>query len=214
MKIHATRPPVVLAAALALVLLQACGGSGDDSEPSGGGAGDGAPAPDSPMTTGTGADAGTGTVEEADAGDGNDADADAGQGTTASPPASSGDFAALAGLYDASYEEEGAIDVVYIEIAPDGTYTEYDYDGDDFDLGQNCYFIFSGQLESVGGDVYRLVGGGFDEADEGTLVRSGDVLRVSYVDEFDEDDDGDTTEIVTETWPVVVNLSSTDFNEC
>ena len=162
---------------------------------------------DATDVTGTGGVGGTPDVA--------DADDDPGTGTTptAAPTTGSGGFAAIAGLYDASTEEEGAIDEIYVEILADGTFTLYDYDGDDFDQGENCYFIATGQLASLGGDSYRLTGEEFGEV-EAMLVRSGDSLVLTFTDTFDDDGDGDTTETFGESWTLVTNLSSTDFNEC
>lgn len=45
------------------------------------------------------------------------------------------------GLWDATNIIDDETDLIYLDLAADGTGTEYDYDGDSFDQGDNCYNI-------------------------------------------------------------------------
>ena len=202
------------------LLLQGCGGSGDDDPADADASAGDMAVVESPLQTGAGAGDGDDLVDAVDpvnAGDapGTDPGVDPGIGAPA-------DTRAIAGLYDVSEVDEGLLDVLYLEIASDGGFTVYDYDGDDFDQGDNCYFAETGRFESLGGDRYRVFPAGDEgvvvdadaETNDVELVRSSDGLRVSYVDTFDEDEDGDTAETLVFVYPSVTNLSSTDFNSC
>lgn len=120
------------------------------------------------------------------------------------------DTAVVAGLYDARYEDLGAIDVAYVEISGDGAWTEHDYQGDDFDGGANCYVSIAYRLERVAGDRYRIARPDVPgRAREARLVRAADSLRVTYADAA-----GGTDNSVTEVWPLLEGLSATDFVAC
>ena len=117
---------------------------------------------------------------------------------------------AVAGLYDASYEEFDEIDVLYVDVAADGAWTEYDYEGDGFDGGENCYAVADYRVEPLQGDRYRIVradGSGRDR--EAVLVRAGGFLRVTFADAG-----GDIDNSVDEFWPVLEGLSTVDLEPC
>ena len=123
--------------------------------------------------------------------------------------------AGIVGLWDASYTVGEREDVIYFEIDTDLSITLYDYYGDSFDQGANCFVVYEGsRLSPLGDDRYTSTGDDGVDLGEVTLRREGDVLVSSFVDEFDEDDDGDTSEIVVERNASVVGLSSTDFDRC
>ncbi len=49
-------------------------------------------------------------------------------------------LAEITGLWDWSDDYGGCIDEWYLYIAPDGWMSDFDYDGDCFDAGANCYY--------------------------------------------------------------------------
>lgn len=141
--------------------------------------------------------------------DGGGGDADVPRSGAAAEDDPSG-VKAIAGLYDASYEEFGERDVLYVEAAADGTWTEYDYEGDGFDGGGNCYTIADYRVARLEGDRYRIVrADGGERAREAVLVRVGESLRVTFADAG-----GETSDSVTEIWLVLEGLSATDFEPC
>lgn len=50
------------------------------------------------------------------------------------------------GIWDQTEEIQGETDVIYLYIGSDGVATEYDYDGDSFDQGENCYYIYRNEF--------------------------------------------------------------------
>ena len=173
-----------------------------------GGMGDGGETGSQDLTGGTGNGGETGSQGQA-GGTG-------GGGETGANPGD-GDVSEIAGLYDASYQENGLTDVIYVGVTADGAWTEYDYDGDEYDQGENCYFITGGRVRRLEGNTYLVSYTGEDapgEGDVGMLTRTADGLFIEYVDRFDEDGDGDTEETLTELWPHLVGISAVDFNGC
>lgn len=74
------------------------------------------------------------------------------------PGSNSGNTAGdLAGNWDLTTDEgsEG-IDEIYWVINNDLTVTSYDYDGDSYDMGDNCYSITNGRLTHTSDTAYRL----------------------------------------------------------
>ena len=69
-------------------------------------------------------------------------------------------------------------------------------------------------MSPLGDDRYASTGNAGADLGEVTLRRERDVLVSSFVDELDEDDDGDASEIVVERLPAVLGLSSTDLDRC
>ena len=51
-------------------------------------------------------------------------------------------LADIVGTWDASEEVGQEVDELYSIIKADGSITEYDYDGDSFDQGENCYYKY------------------------------------------------------------------------
>lgn len=121
------------------------------------------------------------------------------------------DTRAIAGLYDASYLEFGEEDEVNVDIGVDGTWTEYDFEGDAFDAGPNCYSIVEYRVTPLPeGDRYRIDGPGeFEGGREAVLRRVATTLRVTFAD-----DDGDVANSVTEIWELIEGRSPVDFTPC
>ena len=188
----------------------------------------------------TGTDAGTVTGTDAGPVDGTDSGPDVGttdagtiSGGTSSPTivgaancaalSASGSSANIAGLYDITETVvDGVVDVAYLEISNNGTLTFYDYQQDDFGQGDNCYEISLGDsvISPLGNDEY--VNSYYDDADvdceisteQATVIRTETELTATYIDTEDEDQDGDTTDLVSDVLPVVTNFTTESFNRC
>ncbi len=122
----------------------------------------------------------------------------------------------IAGLWDVTeVDPDFGEDIFYLRILADGTVISYDYQQDEYDAGDNCYIIGTDQtLTPIGGDQYRSEFTGFpDEAETLTITRSGNLLTVSYVDTFDENNNGNVTEMLTFTYPLLTGVDPV-FNEC
>ena len=138
-----------------------------------------------------------------------------GPGTSELP--GTADTSAIAGLWNISEEEfflgesEG-IDVVYVDIGADGNATYYDYQQDEVDMGDNCYEIESGIVRFLGNNTYAVDPDTID-AIEATIVRNGNTLDVSYVDVNDDNENGDVTETLSFSYPLLTGVDP-EFNEC
>ena len=131
---------------------------------------------------------------------------------------SSGDSSSdsIAGLWNVTdVDPDFGEDIAYVRIFSDGKVIFYDYQQDEFDAGDNCYLIDNDQtLTPIGGNQYRSEIAGFPAFTQTwTITRSGDVLTVSYVDIFDENDNGNLTEILTFNYPMLTGVDPV-FNEC
>lgn len=83
-------------------------------------------------------------------------------------------LAQLQGVWDIG---EGG-DEIYLAV--DGnTFAEYDYDGDAFDMGENCYFIDTGIIEALGEGRFRITND-FDEQQEIIIHFQEDQLVFSW----------------------------------
>jgi len=104
--------------------------------------------------------------------------------------------AAIAGLWNET-TDEGAdgTDVIYTQFNADGTGTSYDYLGDTFDEGDNCYDIINFTIEVLGNNQYRVGALTFG------AVRQGPNLVLSGI--------GGSI-----TVPPLTGVSTTDFNSC
>lgn len=126
---------------------------------------------------------------------------------------SGGDTTAIAGLWDGTISEGDIIDVVYWFISDDGVLSRYDFqqDGTPSASGENCYII--GDPISVSpenDDDYSF----FNVAV--TILNSDDTLTITFIDPDinDLDEDGDTTETPTLTWPLLTTPTVEDLNSC
>ncbi len=122
---------------------------------------------------------------------------------------------AIAGLWDLSgLDDEDNQDVVYALISSDGLVTEYDYDQDAAGSGRNCYIISASTLTADGNNQYSQsdeVEGGFDKF---TAIKNGSTLAVSFVDIDDDNENGSTTDLITEEFNELVGVDPTDLNDC
>ncbi|MCG8313841.1 MAG: lipocalin family protein [Pseudomonadales bacterium] len=48
----------------------------------------------------------------------------------------------IVAVYDISEVIDGDLDVYYMVIAEDGSYYSYDFQGDEFDQGDDCYYVY------------------------------------------------------------------------
>ncbi len=166
------------------------------------------------------------TPDETDTG-GESGDGGDGNGTVglASCPSlqGSGDFSAIAGLYDLTEEVDGEVDVFYTEITATGEVNGFDFQGDELDGGENCYLIDRGSsiLTAMGGSTFGNVfydDPDFDcttTTDTGLIItRENNVLMVDAPDTFDDDEDGDTSERILDAFPVLSGIAVQDLNAC
>jgi hypothetical protein len=121
----------------------------------------------------------------------------------------------IAGFWDNStLDSAGQEDIIYVEISPDGQVTEYDYDQDAFGAGQNCYYVTQSQLTALGDNRYQQTDPTDGSVEEFTAISSGDVLTVTYVDVEDDNNNGQTTDLITESYPAVVGTTAIDLTPC
>jgi len=131
--------------------------------------------------------------------------------------------AAIAGLYNfTEIDEIFGEDIYYVGIDANGNVTDYDYQQDEIDIGENCYLIYPDEsvLDALGGTQYEVRG--YTDSDENceidtnpiTAVRQGSNLVVTGQDIFDDDGDGDTTDTITNVYPVLTGVSAASFNAC
>jgi len=110
-------------------------------------------------------------------------------------------LASIAGLWDDSYTfPNGTVNITYLQITADGRYVNYDYRGDSFDLGQNCYETIAGVITEEDGGGYRSVVLG--EELRFDAIAEGGQLRVTF--------EGGAMTTLAE----VTGVSTTDFNAC
>lgn len=127
------------------------------------------------------------------------------------------DTSSIAGLWDLTeVDPEFGEDIFYLRILTDTKTIIYDYQQDEFDAGDNCYIIDSDvwTLTPIGGNQYLSEFVDFPEDTQTvTITRSGDVLTVSYTDDLDENENGNITEVLTFTYPLLTGVDPV-FNEC
>ena len=168
-----------------------------------------APAPADPFAGPTRADAfpGDGGLVDPDAPD-LPADDDPADRPFA-PADVAGDYRNLAGLYDASVRRPLGTDVRYVQITAGGAFVVFDYQGDAYGRGGNCFLRGRpGVLVRDRGDDYFLDGRSVRIARETLGIGFG------YTDGLDEDRDGDPTDLVYYRYPEVVGLSPLDLVPC
>lgn len=87
------------------------------------------------------------------------------------------EFAGLAGVWNASDDFGVEVDELYLVIDANGLFRDYDYMGDTFDQGPNCYELESGWLEKSG-DLYTLHYEDGQIITDISIEANGDVLSV------------------------------------
>ncbi|MEE9319181.1 MAG: hypothetical protein V3U76_01930 [Granulosicoccus sp.] len=105
------------------------------------------------------------------------------------------------GLWDFSQDySDGLLNVRYIEVTEAGTWRVWDYQGDTYDQGDNCFFSNDSTFKRTGGSEYRLTDG------EAVLDISATVAPGGLILKFDN---GRSLRL-----PKVDTLSPVDFNRC
>ncbi len=102
----------------------------------------------------------------------------------------------VVGVWDASYQEDGLTDELYWEIDEDGNMSLFDYDGDSFDAGENCYFVLNDviQIEYAGSGRFTVVDSDDGDTDEVEIsIANGSLQIEPFID-------GESIAPV-ETWP-------------
>ena len=129
----------------------------------------------------------------------------------------------IEGFWNATETRNGVQDVDYEYVSSSGVFTSYDYMGDSFDRGDNCYAV---ELQSV--DDYTIFTPGSGDGsfyiidlDEGVttttdaklyLNSDSTVLTIEYEDSFDEDGDGNTKEFLTTVWTKEEGAVAADYS--
>lgn len=111
-----------------------------------------------------------------------DPDAPALVGSSGSPGGDGSDLtlADLVGIWDATREEDGLEDESYSVFRANGEFFDYDYDGDSFDMGENCYYAEEGTIEDLGNGRFLV-----DGVNTVTFRASGDeLIATSYGVDF------------------------------
>ena len=102
---------------------------------------------------------------------------------------SGGSASKLVGMWNATTDEgEDGIDENYLAIDSDGFVSLYDYDGDTYDDGENCYWIEEdvAELKALGDDRYRVVQEG--SSDTQILIITVQNNTMTIAEEGDEED--------------------------
>ncbi len=84
----------------------------------------------------------------------------------------------IVGIWDQTEDfGEFGVDEIYLSIDNDGFATEYDYDGDSFDEGENCYFITRNLYQAVpSGSNFEITFSGTGESILASAAIEGDEL--------------------------------------
>lgn len=101
------------------------------------------------------------------------------------------DTSAIEGLWDNGVDDDSQ----YIQFTADGTYYNWDYEGDANGSGENCYD------RSPGFPILNLGGNRYDVGEIATIVVNGDSMTLS-------DSSG------TDIFPRVTGVAIADLNEC
>jgi len=86
----------------------------------------------------------------------------------------------ISGIYDSGSTEDGITDEMYLVIRSNGTWTEYDYAGDEFDQGANCYVVADfGEIEGFENGEFELYSDGLDAFTDVEIALVDDSLEVT-----------------------------------
>lgn len=72
-------------------------------------------------------------------------------------PMSGLSLADISGVWDTSERNEQYIDESYLFISQSGITNDYDYRGDSYDNGQNCYSKSTGTIRSLGDNLFETI---------------------------------------------------------
>jgi len=94
-------------------------------------------------------------------------------GSSSGDDGSSSGLTAIAGVWDSSSQEDSLIDVSYTVFNTDGTFVDYDYMGDAFDAGADCYIEYAGTISDQGNGNFLV-----DNNNTIQMTISGDTLEI------------------------------------
>jgi len=127
--------------------------------------------------------------------------------------AGGGDTTPIAGLWDGTIQGEETDDVVYWNLSETGVLTRYDFqqDGVESASGENCYVVGDPiSVDPEDGDTFSFFNVNATAAvNEGTLT-----ITFLEADKNDLNENGDTTETPTLSWPSLDTPSLEDLNAC
>ena len=130
---------------------------------------------------------------------------------------------AVAGLWDTTEISNGLQNIGFTQIGENGDITFFDFQQDDIGTGENCYAIVAGTsvIEQLANLTF--INTFYSDPDTSCDVLTDSLeltfdangsLEITSVDESDEDNDGDTNELITRTFPEVLGTSVTDLIAC
>jgi hypothetical protein len=106
---------------------------------------------------------------------------------------------------------DGTVDERSLKIPSEGaTFTLYDYEGDIYGSGQNCYTEIPVTVDHVSDSEYLANGYlvmTFSRANPSTLFQT-------TQDIDDEDGDGDTSEFYPQSWTLITEITTADYSLC
>lgn len=125
------------------------------------------------------------------------------------PATPGGDITPIAGLYDAQRIIDNETDERYALFDATGLFTIYDLEQDALGSGDNCYRPTEPvSVTPNGGDSYTI------DKRETTIVRSQSGIELSFIDSTDEDEDGDLSEALSQSWRAVEGIVVDDLFDC
>ena len=130
---------------------------------------------------------------------------------------------AVAGLWDTTEISNGLQNVRLTQIGENGDLTFFDFQQDDIGNGDNCYIVDAGTSVIEQLADLTFINTFYSDPDTSCNVLTDSLeltfdangsLEITSVDEFDEDNDGDTTDSITRTFPAIRGVSATDLIAC
>ena len=115
----------------------------------------------------------------------------------------------ILGLWNLNPTAVGNDESAFFEVTSESI-VYYTYQGENSEGSKNCYAIDSEQLEHVAGSTFFFV----DRDLQSNIQATQDSLTISFIDEADDDGDGDTNEEIVEMFPRVENINSVDLIPC
>ncbi len=130
---------------------------------------------------------------------------------------------AVAGLWDTTEVTNGLQNIGLTQIGENGDITFFDFQQDDIGNGDNCYVVVAGTSVIEQLADMSFINTFYSDTDtscdvltdslELTFTANGS-LEITSTDETDEDNDGNTNELITRTFPEILGVSATDLIAC
>ncbi len=130
---------------------------------------------------------------------------------------------AVAGLWDTTEISNGLQNIALTQIGDNGDITFFDFQQDDVGNGDNCYVITAGTSVIEQLADLSFINTFYSDPDSSCDVLTDSLeltfdangsLEITSVDELDVDNDGNTNETITETFPRIDGVSVTDLIAC